>query len=113
MSGERTYDVVVEATGRPDVFQEAVALCRPRGTVVLKTTSEAPAELDLAPVVVNELTVVGSRCGPFGPALAALANGEIAVESMVAGRYPLAEGATALSEAARPGVLKILIETPR
>ena len=104
------HDLVVEATGRPDVLQQAMGWVRPRGTLVLKTTAESPAALDLAPLVVNEVTLVGSRCGPFSPALELLASGEIDVEGMVDVRLPLERAAEALDQAARPGVLKVLIQ---
>jgi threonine dehydrogenase-like Zn-dependent dehydrogenase len=102
--------LVVEATGRADVLQEALAQVSPRGTLVLKTTSEAPVELDLAPLVVNEITLLGSRCGPFAPALAALAAGTVRVAEMIDARLPLERGAEAMALAARPGVLKVLID---
>jgi threonine dehydrogenase-like Zn-dependent dehydrogenase len=104
------YALVVEATGDPSTLQRLLPLVRPRGTVVLKTTSERPAPLDLAPAVVDELTLVGSRCGPFAPALAALARGEIQVEGLIAARYPLAEAPAALAHAGRPGTLKVLVK---
>lgn len=103
------YDLVVEATGDPASLAAALAAVRPRGTVVLKTTSEGRASLDLAPLVVDEITVVGSRCGPFPPALAALAAGTVAVEPMIAARYPLGRGPEAFEQAARRGVLKVLL----
>lgn len=105
------FDLVVEATGDPSVIQAALAHVRPRGALVLKTTSELPAELDLAPLVVNELRLVGSRCGRFEPALRALAEGTVPVQDLVAARYPLEEGPAALARAGGPGVLKVLIET--
>jgi threonine dehydrogenase-like Zn-dependent dehydrogenase len=70
---------VVDATGAADALRQALALVRPRGTIVLKTTVAGEHRLDLAPAVVNEITLVGSRCGRFRPALDALARGEIAV----------------------------------
>ena len=102
-------DLVVEATGKPAMLAHALERVLPRGTVVLKTTSEAATPLDLAPLVVDEITLLGSRCGPFAPALAALAAGEVIVEPMIHARYPLEEADRALQQAARPGVLKILI----
>lgn len=104
------FDLAVEATGAPAVLQRLLPLLRPRGTVALKTTSEAPAPLDLSLAVVNELRLIGSRCGPFAPALAALAQGRVPVERLVAARYPLAAAAAALQHAARSGTLKVLID---
>jgi len=106
----RAIDLVVEATGRPEALARALALVRPRGTVVLKTTAERAEPLDLAPLVVDEITLVGSRCGPFAPALVALAGGRVAVEPLVAERYPLEDGARALERAGSGGVLKVLID---
>ncbi|HLT59262.1 MAG: alcohol dehydrogenase catalytic domain-containing protein [Limnochordales bacterium] len=102
-------DVVVECTGRPGGLAQAAALVRPRGTLVLKTTVEQPITADLAPLVVREVTVVGSRCGPFPPALRLLARGQIATEPMVDAEFPLERGDEALARAAQPGVLKVLL----
>jgi threonine dehydrogenase-like Zn-dependent dehydrogenase len=81
----------------------------PRGTVVLKTTVAVEHHLDLAPAVVNEVTVLGSRCGPFAPALAALAAGRVAVAPLIDAVYPLEDGVAALARAATAGVFKILL----
>ena len=102
--------LVVDATGSARGFELAVAATLPRGTLVLKSTvAERPA-LDLAPVVIHEISVVGSRCGPFPPALRALERGSIDVRPLVSDRLPLARGAEAFERAARPGTLKILLE---
>ena len=103
-------DLVVDATGSPGGLAAALALVRPRGTIVLKTTVAGEHRLDLAPAVINEVTVVGSRCGPFAPALAALAGGRIAVAPLVDAVYPLDDAVGAFTRAAEPGVLKVLIE---
>lgn len=102
-------DVVVECTGRPSGLAQAADLVRPRGTLVLKTTVERPITADLAPLVVREITVVGSRCGPFRPALRLLARGQIDTEAMVDAEFPLQQGDAALARAAEPGVLKVLL----
>lgn len=102
-------DLSVEATGTVAGFDAAVAATRPRGTVVLKSTVAGHHDLDLAPLVINELQVLGSRCGPFEPALEALAAREIDVESLVDARLPLARGDEALRRAAERGVLKVLV----
>ena len=107
---QRRFPLVVEATGNPDVLPEALGRVEPRGTLVLKTTSEAPASIDLAPLVVDEITLVGSRCGRFEPALDALAAGDVAVEGLVEERFPLEEGAEALRAAGQRGRLKVLID---
>ena len=106
---EKAYDLVVEATGDPQVLARALGWVRPRGTLVLKTTAERPASLDLAPLVVDEITLLGSRCGPFEPALAALADGSVLVEPMIDARFPLERGAEALGLAGERGVLKVLL----
>lgn len=104
------YDIVVEATGHPAVLAEAILCARPRGTVVLKTTAESPASLDLAPLVVNEVRLVGSRCGRFQPALDALAARRIDVEPLVQARYGLSDGVAALEQAGQRGILKVLVD---
>jgi threonine dehydrogenase-like Zn-dependent dehydrogenase len=104
------FDLAVEATGNPAALAAVVARVRPRGTVVLKTTTEKPVALDLAPVVVNELRLVGSRCGRFAPALELLARGIVPVEQMIAARFPLAELPQAVARAAAGPVLKVLVE---
>lgn len=107
----RAFDLVVEATGTPDGWQAALRLTRPRGTLVLKSTTAAPVELNLAPVVVDEITVVGSRCGPFPAALAWLAAADAPpVARLVAAEYPLERAPEAWAHAARPGTLKVLIK---
>ena len=102
-------DLVVDATGSPGALAEALALVRPRGTVVLKTTVAAQHALDLAPAVINEVTIVGSRCGSFPPALDALAAGRVRVASLVEATYPLADGVAAFAHAVRAGALKVLV----
>jgi threonine dehydrogenase-like Zn-dependent dehydrogenase len=105
-------DVVIEATGHPDGYAAARRLVRARGTVVLKSTYHGAIDADLTGVVVDEVRLVGSRCGPFAPALRLLARGWVAVVPLVEARYPLAEGRAALEHAARPGALKVLVTPP-
>lgn len=102
--------LVVEATGTAAGFELAMAATRARGTLVLKSTVADRPAVDLAPLVIHEIRVVGSRCGPFAPAVAALADGRIDVTPMVAGRYALSDGVAALEHAGRRGTLKVLIE---
>jgi len=102
-------DCVVEATGSPAGLELAMAAVRPRGTLVLKSTVAEPHSLSLAPLVINEVTVVGSRCGLFPPAVAALAAGSVAVTPLIDATYPLADGIAAVAHAARPGVRKVLL----
>jgi threonine dehydrogenase-like Zn-dependent dehydrogenase len=102
-------DVVVEATGTADGLAQAMAIVRPRGTLVLKSTVAQAHTLSLAPLVVNEVTVVGSRCGPFSPALQALAQQQLSVTPLIEAIYPLSEGRAAVAHATQPGVLKVLL----
>ncbi len=103
-------DVVVEATGSAAGFARACSVTNPRGTLVLKSTVADQPKLDLAPLVINEISVVGSRCGPFAPAIDALASGIVQVEPMIDARLPLARGVEAFERAAEPGRLKVLIQ---
>lgn len=104
------YDFVVDATGSPAGLKQAVAMARPRGTVILKSTLHGEVAVDTAPVIVNELTLVGSRCGRFEPALALLGSGRVHVDEMISERYPLREAPKAFERAAAKGVLKVLME---
>lgn len=106
----RDADIVVECTGSETGLPAALALVRPRGTIVLKTTIAGMQTLALAPVVVDEVTIVGSRCGPFDRALDALTNGLVDVLSLVSSRVDLSEGVGALQRAGEPGVLKVLLD---
>jgi len=108
-----SFDLVVEATGSPEGMPRAIGLVRPRGTIVWKSTHRAPARFDAAPLVVNEVTVVGSRCGRFEPALDLLRNRRIDVRPLLAAEFPLARAGRALAEAARPGVRKVLLRPER
>jgi threonine dehydrogenase-like Zn-dependent dehydrogenase len=104
-------DLVVECTGNPEGLALAAEAVRPRGTVVLKSTYHGAASLDVSRLVVGEVTLVGSRCGPFAKALDLLAAGRVDVTSLIHARYPLADGLRAFDEAARGGVLKVLLHT--
>ena len=101
--------IVVEATGSTAGLSLAMESIRPRGTLVLKSTVARTHTLSLAPLVINEITVVGSRCGRFPPALQALAHGHVTVAPLIDQVYPLAAGVQALAHAARPGTRKILL----
>ncbi len=103
------FDVVVDCTGAPAGFVRALELVKPRGTLILKSTAANAANLNLAPVVVNEITVIGSRCGRFAPALAALASGKIDPRPLISAVYPLEDGLAAFARAAEPSVFKILM----
>jgi len=106
----RRADVVVECTGNPEGLELARSAVRPRGTIVLKSTYEGRTAIDMAPFVVDEITLVGSRCGPFAPALAALASGRVDPRPLVEARYALADGVAAFAHAARRGALKVLVD---
>lgn len=104
-------DVVVDASGSADGLARALEWVRPEGTVVLKTTVAGQHQLALSLPVIHEVRIVGSRCGPFPPALEALAAGTVRVRPLIAEQYPLADGVRALERAATPGVLKVLVQT--
>ncbi len=103
-------DIVVDCTGSETGLTTALELVRPRGTIVLKTTIAGTQTLSLAPVVVDEVTIVGSRCGPFDRALDALANRLVDVRPLISNRFELSEGVRALKRAAEAGVLKVLLD---
>jgi threonine dehydrogenase-like Zn-dependent dehydrogenase len=103
-------DIVVECSGSLTGFEDARRLLRPRGTLVLKTTTADRFELDLASLVVDEITVVGSRCGPFDAALRLLERGAVDVSPLIAARRGLSEGVAAYAEAAARGTLKVLLD---
>jgi alcohol dehydrogenase len=105
----RSFDLVVEATGSPEGMPRALEIVRPRGTIVWKSTYHEPARFDAAPLVVNEVTVVGSRCGRFEPALDLLKRRRIDVRPFLAAEFPLRRARRALAEAARPGARKVLL----
>jgi threonine dehydrogenase-like Zn-dependent dehydrogenase len=115
---DNAYDLVIEATGNDAGFAEALRIVRPQGTLVLKSTFAGDAQLNLTKLVVGEITVVGSRCGPFAPALrllAATAAGgaslgtAIQIRPLIEAEYPLSEAPAAFDHAARPGVRKVLL----
>ncbi|MBM3776522.1 MAG: zinc-binding dehydrogenase, partial [Acidobacteria bacterium] len=104
------YDWIVEATGSPQGLADAVRMCRPRGTVILKSTTHGAAPFDTAPVIVQEISLVGSRCGRFEPALELLQGRVINVKDMISGRLTLSQAPQAFERAALRGVLKVLLE---
>lgn len=106
----RSFDLAVECAGAPGGFALARRALRPEGILVLKSTCATPLTHDASTLVVDELTVVGSRCGPFGPALRLLEEGALDVESLIDDRFPLREAVAALDRAGAPGVLKVLLE---
>jgi threonine dehydrogenase-like Zn-dependent dehydrogenase len=103
------FDVVVEASGSASGFGLALDLLRPKGQLVLKSTFHGKTELDAARIVVDEISIVGSRCGRFGPALDLLKKDAIDVDSLISEEYPLSNGVHAMRRAATRGVLKVLL----
>jgi threonine dehydrogenase-like Zn-dependent dehydrogenase len=108
-----TFDLAVECTGNADGFRVARRALRPRGTLVMKSTYADRLTLDASSLVVDEITLVGSRCGPFAPALRLLAEGLVDVEPLIDARYPLVRALEAFDHAARSGVLKVILETTK
>lgn len=106
----KAWDVVVEATGSADGMDAAIALVRPRGTIVLKSTYAGRLSLDAAPLVIDEITLVGSRCGPFEPALRALTEGRVDPRPLIAAVRPLSQGVEAMAQAGVRGTLKVLLD---
>ena len=106
----RSFDIVVECTGSETGLPTALSLVRSRGTIVLKTTVAGTQTLAWAPFVIDEVTLVGSRCGPFDRALNALEHGLVDVEPLISARFNLSNGLAALERAQQKGVLKVLLE---
>ncbi|MDX6694890.1 MAG: hypothetical protein QOF02_2493 [Blastocatellia bacterium] len=106
---EREMDVVVEASGGEQGFALALRLLRPRGSLVLKSTFHGAMAIDAARLVVDEISVVGSRCGRFAPALELLRQRAVDVESLISEEYALGQGVRALERAMEKGVLKVLL----
>lgn len=107
---EHGFDLVVEATGNSSGFVDAMKLVKPRGVVVLKSTIASKENLDLTPAVVNEVTLVGSRCGTFRPAIEALASGKISVDCLVDSTYALDKFQDAIKHAKKPDALKVFLK---
>ena len=105
----RWFDIVVEATGSAAGLELALGAVRPRGTLILKSTIAGAHQVSLAPVVINEINVIGSRCGPFPEAIEALAAKQVSVTPLIEKIYSLDDGIAAIDHAARPGSRKILL----
>lgn len=106
---KREFDMVVEASGAAAGFALALDLLRPKGQLVLKSTFHGKTELDAARIVVDEISIVGSRCGRFTPALDLLKKQAIDVDSLISEEYPLSNGVNAMQRAGAKGVLKVLL----
>jgi threonine dehydrogenase-like Zn-dependent dehydrogenase len=109
----RLFDIVVEATGSATGLELAVSAVRPRGTLVLKSTIASAHQVSLAPIVIHEITVIGSRCGVFPDALQALAAGRVSVTPLIEQVYPLERALEAVQHARQAGVRKILLRPDR
>jgi threonine dehydrogenase-like Zn-dependent dehydrogenase len=103
------FEFVVEASGSPSGLDLALDLVRPRGWVVAKSTFHGPAALNLSRVVVDEITIVGSRCGRFGPALRLLETAAVSVDDLISAEFPLEEGIAAVKCAGATDVIKVLL----
>ena len=103
------WQFVVDATGSSAGLKTAVSMCVPRGTVIMKSTVHSLVSIDTAPAIVNEITLVGSRCGRFEAALPLLAAGKVKVERMISEEYPLDRAPKAFAHAAKHGILKVLL----
>jgi len=110
---QRAYRWIVDATGSAEGLRAAVTMCQPRGTIIMKSTVHGLVTLDTAPVIVNEITLVGSRCGRFEPAIRLLASGKVNVADLISAEFPLDRAAEAFAWAASKGVLKVLLRPPR
>jgi threonine dehydrogenase-like Zn-dependent dehydrogenase len=108
----RQFPIVVDATGSPEGLRSAIAMCEPRGTVVMKSTVHGLVPVDTAPAIVNEITLVGSRCGRFEPAIQLLASGKVRVGNLISEEFPLDRAPAAFRRAAARGVLKVLLRPP-
>jgi alcohol dehydrogenase len=106
---ERAWPIVVDATGSTEGLRAAIAMCVPRGTVVMKSTVHGLVAIDTAPAIVNEVTLVGSRCGRFEAALPLLSSGKVQVDGMISERFALDRAREAFASAATKGVLKVLL----
>ncbi len=106
---EGSADLVVEVTGSPEGFELSRKAVRPAGSLVLKSTFAGDVNVNLSSLVVDEITLVGSRCGPFAPALRLLESGLVDLRPMISAEYPLSQGVEALEKAAEHGVLKVLV----
>lgn len=106
----RTWDIVVEATGSPDGFNLARKAIRPRGTLVMKSTYNGEMNINFSSIVVDEITILGSRCGPFAPALGLLENHEVDPTGLISAQYKLKDILRGFEHAAQAGVLKVQIE---
>ncbi|MFM7407114.1 MAG: MDR/zinc-dependent alcohol dehydrogenase-like family protein [Cuspidothrix sp.] len=107
---DKYFDIAVDCTGNSEGFATARRALRPRGTLILKSTYAGNLSLDASSLVVDEITLIGSRCGPFVPALELLATGKVDIDYLIHDIYPLSQGLAAFEKAKTKGVLKVLLE---
>jgi len=107
---ERKFDIVVECSGNPEGFEIARKAVRPRGTIVMKSTYAGDLKVNASALVVDEITLIGSRCGPFDKAIDLLASRKINVSDMIDATYPLEKAITAFGHAQRAGAMKVLVK---
>lgn len=107
---KQDHELVVDCTGSPEGLKIALSLVRPRGTIILKSTYAKAEPIDLSPIVINEIDILGSRCGPFGEAINALAREAIDVRSLISKTFPIEKGVEALEAAADSQNVKILLK---
>jgi threonine dehydrogenase-like Zn-dependent dehydrogenase len=105
---DRSFDVVVEATGTPGGFEAALKAVRPRGTIVLKSTFKEMQQVSFSSVVVDEITLIGSRCGPFAPAIRMIESGRVEPVPLIENRFVLEDAEKAFQAASRTGTLKVI-----
>jgi threonine dehydrogenase-like Zn-dependent dehydrogenase len=104
------FDRVIDCTGSAHGFIRAIELVRPRGTIILKSTAAGPVPLNLAPVVINEINVIGSRCGRFAPAISAIESGRVDPHHLISGSYAFDDAIAAVAAAGDPANFKLLLQ---
>lgn len=109
--GQRRFDVAIEASGSASGLSNALTLVKPEGTVVLKSTHHDPTPLDASQVVVNELKIVGSRCGRFAPALDFVVSRQADLIPLISHRFHLEDGVSAFEQAALPNAMKVILQS--
>jgi threonine dehydrogenase-like Zn-dependent dehydrogenase len=107
---DNEFDIVIEASGSPGAFNEAIAMVRPRGTIVLKSTYSKGFEFNPAAVVVNEISLIGSRCGQFSSSIAFLEKHSPDLSYLISKRFPLSEGICAFAAARQPDIMKVVLD---
>lgn len=107
---KRVFDIVVDATGSSSALEIALNVVKPKGKIIIKSTVTNRREININRVVIDEITLIGSRCGPFLPALKALESKSIDVEPLISKIYPIEDGIEAIKYASKRGVIKVLLE---